>query len=584
MMGICKYLKENLTFLILFFLAISIIEFACYEPGRQDEPNANLIEKEYAIEDVQLIGFQVNNGILVPNAVDPTILLRTDIPVKSITIRCANTALDSFGQVYYRSGDKFIEDESIKFHMSYPEITVEFPQVITGVIRLDLTNNTDDSLICQGFILNQEPTNTDVKTRFTIYSLVVICWVLGKVFISPFHKERLKRGFYRYALCIFSALLIVIDLFYTIQITYDSAHYLWLADVIKQGSWESWDLIRNIGFPLHIYLSQSILGYSTIALLIPMIIAHVSLFVMSYFILMEVFKPRHENTRLLIMTFLFLFIALDPTVVGYYHTLLTEYVAATIGIFSCFAAILLYKAPLFSKRFYFLTAYFLVMVPVAWHVKQPYIGATFFPFILVCLLILVQHFSKKIVRYVLVVNVSLAILVLGSTSIWNGFLKVNGNPMNEERRLSTYAENRIDNRASSFRDSPITSVKTLIKYYLEASNVVQLDENGGMVNFSLSRGYQNYLHAQRMYFFQDSLSNILLPDKTIQSNRFSLYTFYLLDHNSPPEWINYLFQIRCIPSNFLFTVTYLILPFYVIFQLIYWIKKKTPVNALLLIL
>lgn len=577
---ISRFIKENLTFLILFLLIITVVEIICYNHDLHNGSSANSIERKYQVEDGELIDFVLDDGMLVSQSIDPNITFYPDTPVKSIAIRCFISNPESLSKIYYRAENEFFsEDKSITFHLSIPQTVVEFPQVINAEsIRLDLTDRTGDVLNCQGFTINPKPSYTALTLRILFYLLILTCWVLGRKYIDPTRKEKIKTGFYRYTLLIFIVALIGIDLLYTITLTWDSGHYLWLADVIWQGSWGTWDPIRNVGFPLLIYLSQSLLGYSTTALLIPMMVAHICLFVMSYFILMGVFKPHNENTRLLIMTFLFLFIALDPTIVGYYHTLLTEYVAATIGIFSCFAAILLYKAPPFSKRFYFLTAYFLVMVPIAWHVKQPYIGAALFPFLIVCLLLLIQQFKKNTILYVFITGVSLVILVLGSTVAWNSFLRSNGNPMDEGRQLTSVVERRFENQKVSFRDDPITWGKYKIKQYLKSTNVIQIEkENLAMTNFSLTRGFQNTITAQKMF--------IQIGEENIEPvNKYDPYTNYLINRYIPPEWINSLFRLRLGPSNFLFTVTYLILPFYVIFQLVYWIKKKTPVNALLLIL
>lgn len=574
-----KFIKENIAVIILFLVFIAVLEFICYDPYRITWSTANLVEQKYDVEDSELTGFNLENGLLVSQSSDPYITLYPDTLVKAIAISCSSPAVESLRYVYYRSeGEYFSDERSINFSLTIPQTVVEFPQVIDAEsIRLDLTNRTGDVLNCQGFTINPKPSYTALTLRIFFYLLILTWWALGRKYIDPAQKEKIRTGFYRYALLIFIVALIGIDLLYTITLTYDSGQYLWLADVIKQGTWTTWYITRYIGFPLNIFLTQSILGYSTTALLIPMIIAHACLFVISYFIIIEVFNPRSENTRLLIMTFLFLFIALDPTVMGYYHTLLTEYVAATIAITSCFAAILLYKAPLFSKRFYFLTTYFLVMVPVAWHMKQPYIGAALFPFLMVCLLMLIQQFTKKTILYVLISGTALAILILGSTAAWNGFLKLNGNAMKEERRLSTITEERIDNRSTALLESPISSMKLTIKRYLKITNVVQLDENMAMMNFSLTRGFQNKLIAHRMflepYFYND-----------LSSERWQAYVYYLQDRYTPPQWLNKLFRPRLPVSNFLFTVTLLLLPFYVIFQFVFWLKRKTSVNALLLIL
>ena len=70
----------------------------------------------------------------------------------------------------------------------------------------------------------------------------------------------------------------------------------------------------------------------------------------------------------------------------------------------------------------------------------------------------------------------------------------------------------------------------------------------------------------------------------LSSERWQAYVYYLQDRYTPPQWLNKLFRPRLPVSNFLFTVTLLLLPFYVIFQFVFWLKRKTSVNALLLIL
>ncbi|NTW09632.1 MAG: hypothetical protein HGA28_08710 [Anaerolineaceae bacterium] len=167
---------------------------------------------------------------------------------------------------------------------------------------------------------------------------------------------------------------------------------------------------------------------------------------------------------------------------------------------------------------------------------------------------------------------------MGSTAAWNGFLRSQGNPLDQDRRLSSFTDKRIDDRTSSLKSDPIGFLKMSVKRYLKSTNAVLLDKgSGAMSDFSLTRGFQNEMIAHKMYIHIGALNREPMP-------RFDPYVYYLEDYYRSPHWLNKLFQLRLPASNFLFTVTLLLLPFYVIFQLVHWIKRKTPVNALLLIL
>lgn len=311
-----------------------------------------------------------------------------------------------------------------------------------------------------------------------------------------------------------------------------------------------------------------------------MIISHLLLYFFCCIITLDLFHPSNKKNRRFIIFLIFLFIAIDPTILGYYHVVLTEYVAATFAIISCFAALRLFKSPIFSKRFFLWSFYFLLTVPISWHLKQPYIGAAYFPFITCCLLIIMREFSKKTIAYGLIINLLIISSLVISAITWNAFLISQNNPMNENRLFSTVAETKLNVQIASSEKSPIKFGKELVTKYLASSNFFLYNgtKHSIIKEPSLIRGNQNRTIAHRM-FFNYGKSNI-----SIYPDLFDQYTSFFKSTYNPPIWLNTTFQARATLSNFLFTITYLLLPFFVLVNFAIWIRRKNEINTALLIL
>jgi hypothetical protein len=310
-----------------------------------------------------------------------------------------------------------------------------------------------------------------------------------------------------------------------------------------------------------------------------MIFSHLILFAISYLLIIELFQKQSRKFRFFVQIVVFFFIALDATVVGYFHTLLTEYVAATIAVVSSFIALKLYKSQLFSKQFYWWSIYFLAMVPASWHLKQPYIGAAYFPFIICCVLIIFRKFSKKSLIYGLITNLILITLVMISTFAWNGFLISEENPMRKERQFSTMLEGRLDKNFGIFRKPLIESGKDLIEKYLVSINFFLYDRSNNVIVYEpcLTCGFQNIIIGQRM-FYMDGKTN------TFHSPPYDKYTYYYRTNYNTPFWLTGIYQSTSKFSNFLFTITNLLIPFFFIVFVLNWIRRKNIINSALILL
>ena len=383
------------------------------------------------------------------------------------------------------------------------------------------------------------------------------------------------------ALCF---IVVLIDLSYPITITYDSGHYMSLAHVINSWDWVDWDPVRGIVFPLFLCLSVKLLGFNQNALLVWMTLAHLLLFVFSVSVILYETKITKPLFRNIVIVFIFLFIILDPLILGIYHTMLTEFFAATIAVISIFFAYRLYQhsecIPKLSKNLLFSYAFFLVMVPIAWHLKQPYVGAAYFPFLLSCCLILLRNRKLRALYLGIIANILIAISLGISIIAWNSFLPNTGLAANPNRSINSYIDYSYVKGKVTWDNSPVKFIQKTIDQYLLAANVYWLNHNNNTIvrTFSLTIAYQNKLIGYRMFTTYGG-TNTFPMTPTLNS-----YIDYFTTDYLPPNWFNKIEERQLIKSNFMFSTTYLVMPFFFLAFIIIKIIKKTEKGFLFIIL
>jgi len=214
----------------------------------------------------------------------------------------------------------------------------------------------------------------------------------------------------------------------------------------------TWDIVRGPVFPLIIYISNFIFGKTTQGILFLTFSFYSLMLFVSYKILKE-FYGKNKNIRLVVgILFLFLVI-LNPIVFGYYHTLLTEFIAMTVSIVSCYLAWKLLWVDWNKDRLLYLVilSYFVVMVPFAWFLKQPFVSISLFP---LGASILIQFFVdrrwKQFLQKLVILLLSLASLI-GSIFLWNSFLEYRGLDSDGERSGSSFLGRRMITAVEGFQ-------------------------------------------------------------------------------------------------------------------------------------
>ncbi|MBI5839231.1 MAG: hypothetical protein HZB19_03940 [Chloroflexi bacterium] len=389
----------------------------------------------------------------------------------------------------------------------------------------------------------------------------------------------------------FCLVFIVIALSYPLTFTFDSGHYMFLADVINNHNWPEWDPIRGIVFPLFLSLFTNILGRNQNALLIPMTFAQVILFLFATFFVLHDTKITKPFQRKIIIMVVFLFIMLDPLIMGYYHTVLTEFFAATIGILSCYFAYRLYQIsetlPTISKHTIFPYVYFLLVIPFAWHLKQPYVGTALFPFLLSSLLILIRRFNRRVLQYVIFANILVLVSLGISITSWSAFLRSAGMPEKPTRELTGFINAAYDTKAGMVLESPTSTIKYVVKNYLALSNIFFYDQKNDSIvennvvvaDVSFTRSGESGVIAYRAYNFYGQLdANIFPMPDLLKSHVDVFYANYL-----PALWFNETQKVQIVKSNFMFSVLYLFTPLMFVYSALTLIKNNTMGNIFVFI-
>jgi hypothetical protein len=150
--------------------------------------------------------------------------------------------------------------------------------------------------------------------------------------------------------------------------------------------------------------------------------------------------------------------------------------------------------------------------------------------------------------------------------------------MNENRQFSTVVETRVDRNVSYTKQDPRNMAIVMRDRYIASTNYRLYNKSGELEAPSWTNAFQNSLIAHRM-FNHYGVNNIVMKTGPYAFLYEPFETYYY-----PIRWINNLFVMRITVSNFLFTSSFLFLPFFTIIWLFVWLFDKNKFNAAILIL
>lgn len=434
--------------------------------------------------------------------------------------------------------------------------------------------------------------------------------------------KRIKDFFVKNYKVIFLLILFFFFFSFPILILFDSAHYMSFVEIFEgKESFSSWDIIRGPVFPVLIFLSNKLFGKTAMGVLIMCFLLYLLMIVIVRYLL-NFLSDDSKKKKIFIYLCFILLVLLNPIVFGYYHTLLTECVAITIAIISSFLA---WKFLFVEKKekfyFIFLVIYFVVMTPFSWFLKQPYLSIVLFPLIIVAVLrlFLGRSFIHRI-QILCVLFTSLLSLFI-SINLWNGFLGSKGIDLHSKRNIVGGFGNQILSALSNIRiketenqgiaeieilnesgdvveiseikkndigfvttkDSVLFILQTFFKYPL---TTMKSYVSNYLALINLYKTYTpdsiNYYIESKNLVFDGCVENCVIATSILnkKSNIYYMpeemyarvkdYEQYL---NTPPVPRGVL-NLFVKPSIVAFNISFLLLPFVLIFLVVYWIISK----------
>lgn len=231
--------------------------------------------------------------------------------------------------------------------------------------------------------------------------------------------------------------LVIIFFSIRLVITYDSTHYLGYVDIFEGNlPASSWDIVRGPIFPAIIFLFDTIFGKTGTGILVGTFIFYLIFSAVCYKLCKELCQGLKHKT--LIQNILLAVLILNPLILGYFHTLLTEFIAITFTVLNILLAYKWLSCNLHSKKQIVLYAlYFFFSVIFCYQLKQPYIIIAFIPFLIAAIISIVQKHTRFNIIYRLSTILLSIVFLFVSIFSWNKILVNMGVDMNTGRDSSS---------------------------------------------------------------------------------------------------------------------------------------------------
>lgn len=424
-----------------------------------------------------------------------------------------------------------------------------------------------------------------------------------------------------------SSLIIFILLFiffftFPVLILYDSAHYMNFVEIFEgKQSFSNWDIVRGPVFPILIFLSNKLFGKTSVGLLFMNFFFYLIMLFVSRYIL-DFLSIKNRKKQMILYALFFFLIILNPILFGYYHTLLTEGIAITLAILS---SLLAWKLLTFSKDknpySLPLAIYFIIMTPVSWFLKQPYLSTVLFP---LGVATVIQLFLTKNIKQKLSVALVLVLSLLSlffSVKLWNVFLQEQNVDMNTDRNVTITLGNQLLETMPNIkintedgemdmnieivdRDAKVVGVgsvkkneegfvntKDAIMFILKTfvKHPLQVIDSYFTNYLALINIHSTYTSDGVSYYIKDRVWDasgcvencaiaISLLDK--KSNVYYMSEEMYLRVQDYEQYVNSPFVLRKVlrlfvkSSILIFNISLLLLPFIFIVSIIYWIIQK----------
>ena len=259
----------------------------------------------------------------------------------------------------------------------------------------------------------------------------------------------LKNNYKQISIYLIAILIISFVFFqYAPIIPPDSGYYYYLSLIIRGiEPLSSWYTVRGPILPTYISFFSIIFKNQVTAVVCAMLVQYL----LNLYLLYKVMNIiKNKNSNKLRNTLYIIFIMINPLMFGYGHTLLTEIIAPTIIIFSCFIAFKWEKNEwnIKNKKTWLYLILIILIGSISWFLKQPYFIACYAPFIISFLISLIK--KQKYALYKIIPLILCVLCVLINIKIWDYYLNKAGNVSDSSSMNGTYISKSLIGALNSY--------------------------------------------------------------------------------------------------------------------------------------
>lgn len=398
--------------------------------------------------------------------------------------------------------------------------------------------------------------------------------------------------------------VLIVALFFSFCaiLTYDSGHYLSYVSIFEGNSpASSWDIVRGPVFPIIIHLFNIFFGKTNAGLLVGLFIFYLIFAFTCYKTCKEI--TAHYKHSKLIQNIVITILILNPLIFGYFHVLLTEFVAITFTMLNLLIAYRWIFVDTTNKKSLILYAiYFVSSIIFCYHLKQPYIIISFVPPFIAAIISIVRNHRKKNIIYRASTLLISIVFLFASILAWNGILKKIGADENTGRDSASMLGQQLllayqitydndgdgkNDRISTgdavkiilgeFAKNPLHITKIYLQNYCGLTSMCEITTPNGYDFYSTSNlvglsTYENTFIGYATYRAENNIST-MSPEMTARAEAYS----------SPPNksiFANVMDNLK-IPANLLFKIAAVMpLPTFIVLLIFKHKDKKKTYNKL----
>lgn len=275
-----------------------------------------------------------------------------------------------------------------------------------------------------------------------------------------------------------TVLLVCYFFAYPMTIFWDSGHYATYIPILKGNvSFSNWDMVRGIIFPGLIYASQVLFGETSMGILMLSFVFYIIMLVSIYLMINEVLKNQSDKIKKITSILVLLFVILDPLVYGYYHALLTEFIAISISCLMCYLSLKWMNNDFYENKIKYIV-YSIVFIGgtvFSWHLKQPYVTITLFPVIIAALLSIIEKHNLKNIGQRLITVFACIICLVCSVKVWNAFLVHKGVNTDSNRNVVAGLGNQLLSGINNYDHDRFTEIADIS--LLSKEEIKKLEKN-----------------------------------------------------------------------------------------------------------